>query len=98
MARKTHRAEVTPELTGADAAPDEADVGSAGNGADPFGGDLSGTSRKTRSLEPEPDASDILPDQVVQGPPGTAAAEAAGEEAPTARPTEWPDSDASRLP
>jgi hypothetical protein len=98
MARKADRAEDTPELTGADAAPDEADFGSAGNGADPFEADLAGTSRRSRSLEPEPDAADIRPDQVEPGPPGTSPSGAAGEAAPTARPTEWPDSDASRLP
>ena len=95
MARKTSRADETPELTGADASADEAEFGSAGNGADPFETDLSGTSRRSRSIEPEPDAADIRPDQVRQGPHPEGAV---GEGTPTARPTEWPDSDASHLP
>jgi len=96
MARKTEGPEQTPELTGADAAPEEAEFGSAGNGADPFEADLAGTSRQSRALEPEPDASDIRPDRVEAGPEAEPPGEE--EEEPTARPTEWPDSDASRLP
>jgi len=97
MARKASEAGPPPELTGADAPPEQAEFGSAGNGADPFEADLSGTSRQSRALEPEADASDIRPDQVEAGPEAVAAAdEEEGE--PSARPTEWPDPDASRLP
>lgn len=64
-------------------------------GADPFEADLTGTTRQSRSLEPESDASDIRPDRVEAGP----GAEVPEEEAePTARPSEWPDTDALRLP
>lgn len=49
------------ELTGFDATPEEADIGSAGNGASFAGADLSGG---VRELEEEAEASDILPDQL----------------------------------
>lgn len=96
MARRTLDTEQTPELTGTDAPAEEAEFGSAGNGADPFEADLAGTSAEQRALEPEPNAPDIRPDRVERHP------EVPGEEgappAPTAQPTEWPDVDASRLP
>src|SRR5690606_15008189 len=54
-----NRGEVTRELTGWDATMDEADVGDAGNGADPWGGDLTGG--PPRSIEEPPDEpEDIL--------------------------------------
>lgn len=98
MARRKKDPEETAELTGSDAPAEEADFGSAGNGADPFGADLAGTSPDTRSLEPEPRARDIRPDRLEQHPEKT---EGEGEEEapePTAQPTEWPELDASRLP
>jgi hypothetical protein len=59
-------------LTGFDAAPEDADVGDAGNGASPHGGDLSGLPRDEEnqdhltSLEEDSGQSrDIRPDQVV---------------------------------
>jgi hypothetical protein len=55
--------EVTRELTGNDATPAEARIGSAGNGASPHGADLTGGYRE---LEEEPGAADILPDQVTR--------------------------------
>lgn len=66
--RKKHgeidRSDETPELTGSDAPPDEAEFGSAGNGADPFEADLSGTTRQSRSIDEEGDGEDIVPDRI----------------------------------
>jgi hypothetical protein len=98
MARRTTEPEQTPELTGSDAHAEEAELGSAGNGADPFEADLSGTSEEQRALEPEPKARDIRPDHVERHPASPPPEEEPEPPAPTAQPTEWPDSDASRLP
>ncbi|MEN9800691.1 MAG: hypothetical protein RL653_4388 [Pseudomonadota bacterium] len=98
MARRTRDPEQTPELTGSDARVEEAESGSAGNGADPFGADLSGTSADQRALQPEPKARDIRPDHVERHPAAPPPEEEPEPPAPTAQPTEWPDSDASRLP
>ena len=58
--------DVTPEVTGADAPADEAEFGSAGNGADPFESDLAGTTRRSRSIDEEGDGEDIIPDRIDQ--------------------------------
>ncbi|HWV38108.1 MAG TPA: hypothetical protein VN033_06480 [Vulgatibacter sp.] len=61
------RDDVTRELTGRDADMDEAEVGSAGNGADPFGADLEGG--LPVDVEAEPDRpDDIVPDEIVRWP------------------------------
>ncbi len=60
-------------LTGFDAPISDAAVGDAGNGASPFGADLTGLEQTEdgtpeRSLEPDPDhTEDILPDQIQRG-------------------------------
>jgi hypothetical protein len=63
--------DTTPELTGADAGPQEAAIGSAGNGGWKWGGDLAGVEGRrnmsddegrTDLSEDEPDAPDIRPD------------------------------------
>lgn len=64
------REETTRELTGFDATMDEAEISSAGNGAAPWGGDLTGG--PPRLIEDDPDRpADILPDraQVWPGQP-----------------------------
>ena len=48
-------ADVTPELTGRDAGRDEAEIGDAGNGASPFGADLT-ASTPNPDLEDDPRA------------------------------------------
>lgn len=61
------RGEETRELTGFDANMDEADIGDAGNGADPWGADLTGGF--PRSMEAEPDQpDDIVPDAIERWP------------------------------
>ena len=96
MARRKTDPEETAELTGSDAPAEEADFGSAGNGADPFEADLAGTSPDSRSLEPEPRARDIRPDGLERHVEKSKEGEEQPE--PTAQPTEWPALDASRLP
>jgi len=60
--RPPEQDERTDELTGTDASVDEAEIGDAGNGVDPWGGDLSGLPRR---FEVDPnDPGDILPDQI----------------------------------
>ncbi|MFN7132380.1 MAG: hypothetical protein ACK4N5_09860 [Myxococcales bacterium] len=57
--------ERTRELTGFDATMDEAEIGDAGNGAAPYGADLTGG--MPRTLEDEPDhPDDIVPDQIAR--------------------------------
>ena len=88
-----NRGEVTRELTGWDATMDEAEVGDAGNGADPWGADLTGG--PPRSIEDPPDQpEDILPDRV-QRWPGQPADQ---EVEVTAQPVEREPVDASELP
>lgn len=84
--------ERTEEITGHDATMDEAAVGDAGNGADPFGEDFTGG--PPRDIEDEPAYGDIVPD-LIERAPGAAAEE--GEEL-TARPHELPSLDVSELP
>lgn len=61
------RDDTTRELTGRDADMDEAEVGSAGNGADPFGADLQGG--LPVDIEAEPDRpDDIVPDEIERWP------------------------------
>jgi hypothetical protein len=66
--------DVTPELTGADSSRCEAETGSAGDGASPFGADLTGCAspapdyEEQYSLEADPgDPSDISPDKIERG-------------------------------
>lgn len=85
--------EVTRELTGWDATMDEADIGDAGNGADPFGADLTGGF--PIGLEAEPDQpDDIVPDRVERWP-GQPADE---DREITAQPSEHLPVDFSELP
>jgi hypothetical protein len=55
--------ERTPEVTGEDASMDQAEIGDAGNGADPFGADLTGGPPEPLEADPA-DPSDILPDEL----------------------------------
>ncbi len=71
----TDRSEVTRELTGADAATTEADTGSAGSGASPFGADTLGLEspapeyEEEYHLEEEPSrARDTDTDAIIGGP------------------------------
>lgn len=74
-ARAAHRDdEVTEELTGSEASPSEAARGDAGNGASPWGADLTGVStgpddRLMREdvFEEAPSHLDILPDHLEAG-------------------------------
>lgn len=60
---KEARHEHTHGITGEDASMNEASIGDAGNGADPFGGDL--TEGPPVGLEGEPGhPEDILPDRI----------------------------------
>lgn len=60
--------ETTRELTGYDAHMDEAAIGDAGNGADPYGADLSGGGMPT-PIEGSPDhPQDIVPDEIERWP------------------------------
>jgi hypothetical protein len=86
-------AERTKAITGHDATMDEAMLGDAGNGADPFGADLTGGF--PRDIEDEPDYGDIVPD-VIERAPGAYADE--DEDEYTARPREQPPLDLSELP
>lgn len=81
----------TPEITGHDADMGQAPVGDAGNGADPFGGDLTGG--YPRDIEEEPGYEDIVPDLVERAP---GAADEAEEI--TAQPNEPPPVDLAELP
>jgi len=84
--------EVTRELTGTDAHMDEAAIGDAGNGADPFGADLAGG--PPTPIEDPPDLPhDILPDEVETWP-GQPADQ---ERELTAQPSEPDPHDRSRL-
>lgn len=87
------RSDVTPELTGSDAPADEAEFGSAGNGADPFETDLSGTTRKSRSIDDEGDGEDIVPDRIDR----YSDSDEEGEEI-TAQPAERPEDAANAVP
>ena len=84
--------ERTAEITGHDAGMDQAAVGDAGNGADPFGADFTGG--LPRDIEDEPDYGDIVPD-LIERAPGAYAEE---EEEITAQPNEPPPIDLSELP
>jgi hypothetical protein len=85
--------ETTPEITGEDAGMDQADMGDAGNGADPYGADLTGG--PPREIEEEPDEHDITPDRIERFP---GAGPEADEDDVTARPDERPPIDLSELP
>ena len=84
--RRQEREEKTPEITGADATMDEATVGDAWNGANPYDADMTGGPPK--SIEDEPDdPEDIAPDHIERF---ASAAEEEEEQEPelTARPHE----------
>lgn len=89
--------DVTDELIGHDATMDEAEVGSAGNGASPFGADFTGG--YPDGIEERPDEpADILPDRI-EAWPGLPADEIdAGERELTARPAEDTVPDESEWP
>jgi hypothetical protein len=68
------KSDVTPELTGADAGAEDAEYGSAGDGASPFGADLTGYQspapdyEEEYRLEPDPGhPEDQAMDQVERG-------------------------------
>ncbi|MFL5318322.1 MAG: hypothetical protein ACJ790_01600 [Myxococcaceae bacterium] len=99
------KSEETQELTGADAAPDEAEYGSAGNGADPFEADLSGAKPWLEAVEPGSEGQDVAPDRVdrYKELERQAGAEEDEEEEDedreiTARPSEHSEPDFSQLP
>lgn len=79
--------DVTDELMGHDATMDEAEVGSAGNGASPFGADFTGGYPEPIEERPD-DPADILPDRVEDWPGLGADEVREGERELTARPTE----------
>jgi hypothetical protein len=85
--------ETTRELTGNDADMDEAEIGSAGNGTDPYGADLTGGF--PQPIEDEPDEQDIAPDRIERFP-GAAPED---EDGVTARPTDHEEEvDPAELP
>ncbi len=71
-AEETDNPDSTPEITGAEAPLSEAARGSAGNGASPWGADLTSVTtagadendERTDLFEDEPDAPDIVPRSV----------------------------------
>jgi len=81
----------TLPVTGFDASADEADIGSAGNGVDPFDGDLQGG---REDMEDEPSGRDIDTDQIkkMAGEPDEDDLEI------SAKPTEKQEIDLSSLP
>jgi hypothetical protein len=83
--------ELTPELTGRDASPEEAAYGDAGNGA-ANDADLVGAAPEGPWLEEEPGLPrDIFPDQIRQFPEARRARTADTDESEvTARPSEPP--------
>lgn len=83
--------ERTPEITGADAEMDEAAVGDAGNGADPYGADLTGGF--PRDVEEEPEYGDIVPDLIERAPGAMEESEEI-----TVRPHEPPPFEPAELP
>ena len=87
------REDETKELTGFDAAMSEAEFGSAGNGADPYEGDLSGG---IQPIEDEASGEDIGPDEVRRFP--LASDEEEEEREITAQPNDHYPVDASELP
>jgi len=87
------RGEVTRELTGWDATMDEAQIGDAGNGADPWDADMTGG--PPASLEADPShPEDILPDREERWPGQPADQDVEV----TAQPVERQPVDASELP
>lgn len=92
--------DTTPELTGDDASADEAEVGSAGNGANPFEAtDLQGTTRQSRSIEQEGEGEDIGPDRVDQYPELNDGRDEDDDDAEvTARPSDHAEPDFSLIP
>ena len=86
-------AERTKAITGHDATMDEAMVGDAGNGADPYGADLTGGF--PRDIEDEPEYGDIVPDTIERAP---GAYPEPDEDEYTARPSEPMPVDYSELP
>ncbi|HCF56849.1 MAG TPA: hypothetical protein DFS52_02495 [Myxococcales bacterium] len=89
--------ERTDELTGFDATMDEAEPGSAGNGAAPYGADMTGGLPKP--VEDTGESEDILPDQVQFFPSGVTP-EVPPEEEPelSAQPSERMPLDPSEFP
>jgi hypothetical protein len=89
--------ERTDELTGFDATMDEAEPGSAGNGAAPYGADFTGGPPKP--VEDTSEAEDILPDQLRFFPPGVTPEVPTDEERElSAQPDERVPIDLSELP
>lgn len=84
--------EETREVTGEDAGMDEAEIGDAGNGADPYGADLTGGF--PHPIEDVPDEHDITPDRIERFP----GAPVEPEEEITAQPDEHVPVDPSELP
>lgn len=95
------RSDQTRELTGSDATMAEAEFGTAGNGANPFGCDLEGG--PLRPFEDDPGAPvDIVPDEIRRGPDGARPWRldewAGNEPEPTVRPFESRPIDWAELP
>lgn len=89
--------DVTREVVGVDADMDEARVGSAGNGASPYGADFTGG--YPEQLEAFPDQpADITPDRIERWPGLPAEAEEEEEREVTARPSEPRPPDPSQVP
>jgi hypothetical protein len=84
----------TEEITGYNASMDEAEIGTAGNGADIHGADLTGG--VPIPIQDEPDfPDDILPDQIEHFNEG---GERDEEVEVTAQPSENPPADSAELP
>lgn len=88
--------ERTEEITGHNASMDEAEIGTAGNGADFYGGDLTGGGPSP--IEDEPDnPEDILPDQIERLGEGESEGEEEEREI-TAQPHEQAPIDPAEMP
>ncbi len=85
---------MTREITGYDANMDEAAIGDAGNGADPYGADLSGGGFPTPIEDPPDQPDDIVPDEIERWPDQPADQ----DRELTARPSEPVQPDPSELP
>lgn len=84
---------MTQEITGEDASRVEADSGSAGNGASPWGADLAGYAPDQQELEERLEAepghqADILPDQITLEEGAAPELSEEEEQRITARPSE----------
>jgi len=92
--RNRDAGERTEEVTGRDATMGQAEIGDAGNGADPYGADVLGG---LPEIEEEARPSDILPDQL-RPFPATKPPTTRGDREVTARSSERPPIDPSELP